>query len=211
VLTFAYWVAIATRSAADAKRYADEQIALATEHGFEYYVGIATVVIGWSSIASGQASDGLALVQKGLAAARETGAVFTIANCLHMLAQVHGALGQPEEVLKHLASATELVEKNDERVWEPELDTLRGELMGMMGDRAAAEEAFQRSLIVSRQVCAKLLELRSATRLACLWRDRGKRTEARDLLTPIYGWFTEGFDTLDLKEASALLEELASA
>ena len=80
--------------------------------------------------------------------------------------------------------------------------------MTMMGDRAAAEEAFQRSLIVSRQVCAKLLELRSATRLACLWRDQGKRSEARDLLAPIYGWFTEGFDTLDLKEAKALLEEL---
>ena len=208
VLTFAYWAAIVTRSAADAKRYADEQIALATEHGFEYYLGIATVVSGWSSIASGQASDGLALVQKGLAAARETGAVFTIASCLHMLAQGHGAVGRPEEGLKHLASAIELVEKNDERVWEPELDTMRGELMAMMGDRAAAEEAFHRSLTVSRRVCAKLLELRASTRLACLWRDQGKRTEARDLLAPIYGWFTEGFDTLDLKEARALLDEL---
>jgi predicted ATPase len=83
--------------------------------------------------------------------------------------------------------------------------------MAMMGDRAAAEEAFHRSLTVSRQVCAKLLELRASTRLACLWRDQGKRTEARDLLAPIYGWFTEGFDTLDLKEAKALLLELASA
>jgi predicted ATPase len=208
VLTFAYWAAIVTRSAADAKHYADEQIALATEHGFEFYLGVATVVIGWSSIASGQASDGLALVQKGLAAVRETGAVFTIPNYLNILAQGHGALGRPEEGLKHLASAIELVEKNDERVWEPELDTMRGELMAMMGDRAAAEEAFHRSLTVSRRVCAKLLELRASTRLACLWRDQGKRTEARDLLAPIYGWFTEGFDTLDLKQARALLDEL---
>jgi predicted ATPase len=208
VLTFAYWAAIVTRSAADAKHYADEQIALATEHGFEFYLGAATVVIGWSSIASGQASDGLALVQKGLAAVRETGAVFTIPFHLNILAQGHGALRRPKEALKHLASATELVEKNDERVWEPALDTMRGELMAMMGDRAAAEEAFHRSLTVSRRVCAKLLELRASTRLACLWRDQGKRTEARDLLAPIYGWFTEGFDTLDLKQAKALLDEL---
>jgi predicted ATPase len=127
-----------------------------------------------------------------------------------MLAQVHAALGRPKEGLKHLASATRLVEKNDERVWEPELHTVRGELMAMMGDRAAAEEAFHRSLATSRRVCSKLLELRASTRLARLWRDQGKRTEARDLLAPVYGWFTEGFDTLDLKEAKGLLDALAS-
>jgi len=127
-----------------------------------------------------------------------------------MLAQVHAALGQPKEALKHLASAAELIEKNDERVWEPELHTVRGELMSMIGDRAAAEEAFHRSLTISRNVSAKLIELRASTRLASLWRDQGKRTEARDLLAPIYGWFTEGFDTLDLKQAKALLDELAA-
>jgi class 3 adenylate cyclase/tetratricopeptide (TPR) repeat protein len=210
MLTFAYWAAIASRSAADAKQYADEQIALATEHGFEYYLGIARVTSGWSSVASGQASDGLALVEEGLAAARETGAVFSIAYCLMMLAQGYAAMGRPKEALKHLASATELVEKNDERVWEPELDTVRGELIAMMGDRVAAEEAFQRSLTVSRNVSAKLIELRASTRLARLWRDQGKRTEARELLAPIYGWFTEGFDTLDLKQGKALLDELTS-
>jgi predicted ATPase len=149
------------------------------------------------------------LVEKGLAAIRATGAVFTIPNYLIMLAQVHAALGRPKEGLKHLASATELVEKNDERVWEPELHTVRGELMAMMGDRTAAEEAFHRSLTVSRNVSAKLIELRASSRLARLWRDQEKRTEARDLLAPIYGWFTEGFDAMDLKEAKALLAELA--
>jgi predicted ATPase len=209
VLTFAYWAAIVTRSAADAKHYADEQITLATDHGFEFYLGLSTAVSGWSTIASGQASDGLPLVEKGLAAIRATGAVFTIPNYLIMLAQVHAALGRPKEGLKHLASATELVEKNDERVWEPELHTVRGELMAMMGDRTAAEEAFHRSLTVSRNVSAKLIELRASSRLARLWRDQEKRTEARDLLAPIYGWFTEGFDAMDLKEAKALLAELA--
>src|SRR5262249_44437093 len=153
---------------------------------------------GWSTIASGQASDGLPLVEKGLAAIRATGAVFTIPNYLIMLAQVHAALGRPKE--KHLASATELIEKNDERVWEPELHTVRGELMAMMGDRTAAEEAFHRSLAISRNVSAKLIELRASTRLASLWRDQGKHGKARELLAPIYGWFTEGFDTLDLKQ-----------
>jgi predicted ATPase len=93
--------------------------------------------------------------------------------------------------------------------WEPELHTVRGELMSMIGNRAAAEEAFHRSLTISRNVSAKLIELRASTRLASLWRDQGKRTEARDLLAPIYSWFTEGFDTLDLKEAKALLGEFA--
>jgi predicted ATPase len=139
---------------------------------------------------------------------RATGAVFTIPNYLIMLAQVHAALGRPKEGLKHLASATELIEKNDERVWEPELHTVRGEVMAMMGDRAAAEEAFYRSLTISRNVSAKLIELRASTRLASLWRDQGKRIEARDLLAPIYGWFTEGFDAPDLKQAKALLEQL---
>jgi predicted ATPase len=209
VLLFAYWAAIVSRSAAEAKHYADEQIALATEHGFEFYLGVATAVSGWSSIELGQASDGLALVENGLAAVRGSGAVLTTPICLIMLAQVHAALGRPKEGLKHLASATQIVEKNDARVWEPELHAVRGELMAMLGDRAAAEEAFHRSLTVSRRVCAKLLELRASTRLASLWRDQGKRAEAHDLLAPIYGWFTESFDILDLKEAKALLDDLA--
>ena len=98
----------------------------------------------------------------------------------------------------------------NERVYETELHRMRGELLMSIRDFAGAEASFREAIAVAQRQSAKLFELRSAMSMARLWRDQGKRDEARELLAPVYGWFTEGFDTLDLKEAKALLDELSS-
>ena len=117
-------------------------------------------------------------------------------------------LGQHVEGLDCLAEAMQIVEATDERYQEADLHRVRGELLNAAGDRVAAEQSYYQALAIAARQSAKLFELGAATSLARLWRDQGKRTEAHGLLAPIYGWFTEGFDTLDLKEAKALLEQL---
>lgn len=116
----------------------------------------------------------------------------------------------PDEALALLKTALDRAEATDERDQEAELHRLKGEwLVAHRRAYAEAEGCYRRALAVARQQEAKFWELRASTSLARLWRDQGKRTEARDLIAPIYGWFTEEFDTPDLKEARALLEELA--
>ena len=127
---------------------------------------------------------------------------------LMLLAESHAKLGSPVEGLNCLAEAAQIIEATEERVCEAELHRLRGDLLNATGDRAAAEQSYHQGLAVAARQSAKLFELGAATSLARLWRDQGKRTQARDLLAPIYGWFTEGFDTVDLKQAKALLDEL---
>jgi predicted ATPase len=126
------------------------------------------------------------------------------------LAEIYGMAARPEEGLEQLAEAATLVETTQERWAEAEMHRLRGTLLLSMDDHATAEGSFHQALSVARRQSAKFWELRAALDLARLWRDQGKREEARDLLAPVYGWFTEGFDTRDLKEAKALLEELAA-
>jgi predicted ATPase len=129
---------------------------------------------------------------------------------LTLLADAYGRAGQPEEGLKQLVEAELSMQIRNERVYETELHRIRGELLTSVRDFASAEDSFREAIAVAQRQSAKLFELRAATRLACLRRDQGKRNEARELLAPVYGWFTEGFDTRDLKEAKALLEELSS-
>jgi len=123
-------------------------------------------------------------------------------------AEAYAKLGQPVEGLNCLAEAAQIIESTDERIAEADVYRLRGDLLNATGDQAAAEESYHQALAVARRQSAKLFELRAATSLARLWRHQGKPQQARELLAPIYGWFTEGFDTLDLKEAKALLEQL---
>ena len=119
-------------------------------------------------------------------------------------------LGQPLEGLDHLAEAAEIIETKEERALEAEVHRLRGNLLRATGDRSAAEQSYHRALAIAKRQSAKLWELRAAVSLARLWRDQGKRTEARDLLAPIYAWFSEGFDTSDLRQARALLVDLGT-
>jgi predicted ATPase len=126
------------------------------------------------------------------------------------LAETYATLGQPVEALNCLAEHAQIIETTGERRDEAELHRMRGDLLSGKGDRAAAEQSYHRALAVARRQSAKFWELRASMCLARLWRDQGKASEVRELLAPVYGWFTEGFDTRDLKEAKALLEELAS-
>jgi predicted ATPase len=112
--------------------------------------------------------------------------------------------------MRQLADAQDIIERTQERDYEAEMYNIRGELLLTMSEWAAAEDSYRTALAVARRQTAKRWELRAATSLARLWRDQGKRTEARDLLAPIYAWFTEGFDTPVLQEAKALLDQLDS-
>jgi predicted ATPase len=123
-----------------------------------------------------------------------------------MLAEAYRMAGQPEVALMQLAEA----EATQVRRYQCEMLQIRGDLLILTGDRVAAEASFRDAVGLARRQAAKLFELRASSSLARLWRDQGKHSEAHDLLAPVYGWFTEGFDTLDLKQAKALLDELAS-
>jgi predicted ATPase len=126
-----------------------------------------------------------------------------------LLAEAHAKLGQPVKGLDYAADAAQIMEKTDERFSEAELHRVRGELLKATGDQAAAEQNYKEALAVAKRQSAKTFELRAATSLARLWRDRCRRAEARDLLAPIYGWFAEGLDTPVLQNAKALLVELS--
>ena len=130
---------------------------------------------------------------------------------LAFLAEAYGTLGEPEAGLAVLTEALTLIETTGERWYEAELHRLKGALLLQQSsdNQAEAESCFHHALAIAQNQQAKSLELRAATSLARLWQRQGKIQEARDLLAPIYNWFTEGFDTLDLKDAKALLDELA--
>jgi predicted ATPase len=185
-------------------------LALATAQGFAQWVAVGTTLRGWALAMQGQGEEGLAQVREGIAALQATGAAINVPYYCTMLADVAAHLGHPEDGLQALAEAHTLVEQHEERWWEAEIHRLRGILLlrQTMPQQAEAEAWLQRALDVARRQEAKSLELRAAMSLSRLWQQQGKCTEARELLAPIYGWFTEGFDTTDLQEAKTLLAEL---
>jgi predicted ATPase len=163
-----------------------------------------------SLTALGQGQEGLSLFTRGMAGIRATGAVTSTPTLLVELARAYARLGQPVDGLNCLDEAAQIIETTDERYYEAELHRVRGDLLNATGDPSAAERSYYQALAVAKLQSAKLLELRASIKLARLWCKQDRRGEARDLLAPIYGWFSEGFDTLDLREAKALLEELAA-
>jgi predicted ATPase len=170
-----------------------------------------TILRGWALAMQGRGEEGIAQMHQGLAALRATGAGG--GNWLAPLAEAYGKEGQPEEGLRVLAEELVLVEKTGGRMWEAELHRLKGELLlkaeyEVRNPELTAEECFHQALSIARRQQAKSLELRAAMSLSRLWQQQGKRVEARQLLADIYGWFTESFDTADLQEAKALLDEL---
>jgi tetratricopeptide (TPR) repeat protein len=188
----------------------EEVEALSTEYAFPQYLGFALACRGRSLVAAGQAQKGLALLTQGLAELRARGGIASTPILFTWLAEAHAMLGQSVEELNCLAEAAQIVETTEERVFKAELlHQVRGNLLNAAGDRSEAEWHYRRAIAVAERQSAKLFQLRASTSLARLWRDQGKRAEARDLLGPIYNWFTEGFDASDLKDAKALLDELA--
>jgi predicted ATPase len=189
-------------------RSADEVLAITSERGFPLYFGLGHIMRGWCLGAVGQAAEGIPLILKGVAIWRATGANLMTPSYLVTLAEVYGMAARPDEGLDRIAEAAELVETTHERWAEAEMHRVRGTLLLSMHEPAAAEDSFQQALAVAGRQSARFWQLRAALDLTRLWRDQGKRTEARDLLAPIYSWFTEGFDTPVLKEAKALLDTL---
>ena len=159
---------------------------------------------------TGKASDAVQTITFGITASRSTGARAHAPFYLSHLTRGHADLGQFDDAWRCIGEAMTMVERNKERLCEAEIHRVAGEiaLLSPQPDAAKAQEYFERALTVARQQQAKSWELRTAMSLARLWRDQGKPQQARELLAPVYGWFTEGFDTRDLKEAKALLAEL---
>ena len=189
---------------------AEAAVALSTEQGFPLWAARGMTLRGWVLVMQGRDEEGMRQVRQGIAAWRATGTGLFLPYLCTVLGDVCGHLGHPEDGLQALAEAHTLVEQHEERWWEAEVCRLRGVLLLQQPGtpQAEAEAWLQRALDVAHRQEAKSLELRAAMSLSRLWQQQGKRQEAHDLLAPIYGWFTEGFDTADLQEARALLEEL---
>jgi len=200
------------REAAVAQERAEAQRALCTEHGFAQYLAWSTILRGSALAAQGQWAEGLAQMRQGLAACRATGAR-SLGHWFHtLLAEACGRAGQVEEGLRALEEALKALQTTEDRLYEAEVYRLKGELLLQQSatQQGEAEESFHQALTVARRQQAKSWELRAAMSLSRLWQQQGRRAEAYDLLAPIYGWFTEGFDTADLQEARALLEHLGT-
>jgi class 3 adenylate cyclase/predicted ATPase len=208
---FAAYLHHCRREAPAVQAQAEALLALATAHGFPLWVGLGTCWRGWVLAMQEQGEAGLAQIRQGIAAYRATGAALAVPHFCTLLAEVADYLGHPEDGLQALAEAHTLMEQHEEHWWEAEVHRLRGVLLLRQPGtpQAEAEAWLQRALDVARRQEAKSLELRAAMSLARLWQQQGQRTAAYELLAPIYGWFTEGFDTADLQEARALLDALA--
>jgi predicted ATPase len=188
--------------------WADQLVAVATEQGFAYWRAAGTALRGWVNVKNGDFAEGISLLRSASRAYRATGAEAWLPYWLSLLARACEIAGQVKEAVTLLNDALQIVERTGERWLAAELNRHKGQLLLRQGHPEAAEELYRKALGIAQEQAAKLWELRAAVSLARLRRDQGRHAEARDLLAPVYGWFTEGFDTPDLKEAKALLDEL---
>ena len=187
---------------------ADQLVAVATEQGFPVWRAMGTVHRGWVMVQTGDLTRGISLLRSGWAAYRATGTEMWTPYNTALLARACDIAGQIEEGVTLLDDALQIVERTGQRWFAAELNRNKGQLLLRQGYPEAAEELYSKALSIAAEQEAKLWELRAAASLARLRRDQGRRAEAQDLLAPVYGWFTEGFDTPDLKDAKALLDEL---
>jgi TOMM system kinase/cyclase fusion protein len=210
-LSFAAGLYQCRRERRAAQEQAEMTIALATEQGFPLWTGLGMVHRGGALVEQGRSEEGVAEMHQGLAVYRATGAKAAQTYSLALLAEGYVQLGRLEEGLSTLTEALTATHTTGERVCEAELHRLKGQLLlaHSADHQVEAETCFRQALAVAHWQEAKAWEMRAAMSLARLWQQQGKRVEARELLAPIYGWFTEGFDTADLQEAKALLDELA--
>jgi predicted ATPase len=190
----------------------EELVALADEKGSVFWKAFGMLRQGYLVALAGKAADGVRLITSGMAALRSTGATMWLPLYMSPLASAYAELGQFDDSWRCIGEAMTLAETTKERWCDAEINRVAGEIALKSPDASQpkAEEYFKRALEIARQQQAKSFELRAATSLARLWRDQGKVQQARELLAPVYGWFTEGFETLDLKEAKALIDALAA-
>jgi len=212
-LSFAVLCHTLCRETRATQERAESAITRATNQGFPSWRVRGAVRGGWALVQQGQAKEGIEQMHQGLGAHRATGAEINRSHFLALLAEAHGVQGEPERGLTALTEALPLVGTTGERWYAPELYRLKGVLLLQQSANhgTEAERCFHHALEIARHQQAKSFELRTATSLARLWQQQGKRQEASDLLAPVYGWFTEGFDTTDLQEAKALVDELSES
>jgi TOMM system kinase/cyclase fusion protein len=205
------WLHLYRREGHRCQEWAEADMTLAREQGFAFFLALGTIMHGWALTEQGQVEEGMSQMRQGLGAHRVTGAVLGGPYWLALLAEAYGKVEQAEEGLHILTDALATSQRRGEHYWEAELYRLKGELLlkQAVPEAQEAETCFRQALGVARRQEAKSLELRATRSLSRLWQQQGKRAEAYELLAPIYGWFTEGFDTPDLQEAKVLLEALA--
>jgi tetratricopeptide (TPR) repeat protein len=197
------------RDAGMLKDNAEELMRLSDERSFAGWLDAGTRHRGEAVAMLGQFQEGIMQMRQSMADSQSKGLRCYMAGIIGSLAEAQAKTGHPEEGLTTLDEALALVEETDERLWEAELYRLRGELLLMQGDDVEAEISLKKAIGIARQQKAKSWELRASTSLARLWQKQGKVDETGQMLGEIYGWFSEGFDTPDLREAKALLEEFA--
>jgi len=190
------------------EEWAGELATMAAEQGFLLWRATGIIFRGWVSVNTGDIAEGISLLHRGSAAYRATGAQAWVPYQIALLARAYEIAGQIEEAEDLLDDSLRIVERTGERWFAAEQNRNKGELLLRQGRTEAAEELYRKALSIAEEQGAKFWELRAAVSLARLRRDQGRRAEARELLAPVYGWFTEGFDTRDLKEAKAQLDEL---
>ena len=215
-LMYALWFTSVTQiccgNYATANALIRELVLLSAEKDAVSWRAFGTALQGSLLAITGRASDAIPLINSGMTALRATGATIYVPLLLSHLTLAYAEVGHFEDAWRSADEAEAAVQKTGERWFEAEVHRVPGEvaLKSTNRDAAKAETHFDRALAVARKQQAKSWELRAAMSMARLWRDQGRRDEARELLAPVYGWFTEGVDTLDLKEAKALLDELAA-
>jgi DNA-binding SARP family transcriptional activator/predicted ATPase len=198
-----------------AQELTEEAIAICSKQGLAGWLAWAMVIRGWALAKQGQGEAGIAQIRQGLAAVQAAGAEVARTYQLTLLVEAYQSVGQPEAGLSVLVEALAQVEKTEERFWEAEIYRLKGELWLKaegrgMKDNEVPEEYFLKAIEVARRQEGKSLELRATVSLGRLWQQQGKQDKARQMLAEIYGWFSEGFDTVDLRQAKALLQELSA-
>ena len=187
---------------------AGQLIAAATEQRFPLYVALGTIYRGWGKSITGDVTEGISLLRSGSNSYSSTGAETRISYHAALLAQAYENAGEVDEALAALNHALQIAGGIGERWYAAELYRHKGQLLLRQRNSAAAEELYRQALAIAEEQEARLWRLRAAVSLAALLGNQARRSEARDLLAPIYQWFTEGFKTPDLREAKGLLDRL---
>jgi predicted ATPase len=210
-LAMAAMTAVFARDVATACARSNDCVAITSEHGFAQWAAEGRVLQGWVDAQQGEETTGIARIRNGMAALEATGNRVATPLFLTLLAEALALAGKLEEGLAALDDALAKAAVSGAKGWNAEIHRLCGELTARLPypDPAKAEDSFRTALAIAREQGTRGYELRAATSLARLWGEQGRRGEAHELLAPIYGWFVEGFDTPDLKEAKRLLDELA--
>jgi predicted ATPase len=210
-LVFVAAVHVLRRDLSAARQRAETAMEMSAEQGNPWFLAYGTVLRGWARAALNQGEDGIAEIHQGIAAYRATGSQTWLPFFLALQAETYARVKRIDDGLASVAEGLALADKTKERCWQAELNRIKGDLLlaASSNNPEEAESCFSRALDIARRQQAKSWELRAAVSLGRLWQQQSKVDKARKLLAPIHGWFTEGFDTADLKEAKALLDELS--